>query len=151
VKYIVDASFFITRKRLDGDLVTVPAVIEEVRDTGARLHLEASQVRVEPPLAASRKKVIDAGNLTGDIGELSPADIDVLAKALELNGILVSDDYAVQNVAQHLGIRVQAAALKVAEKLIWEKKCMACGKRFTKGEVCPVCGSPGKKRSRRGA
>jgi UPF0271 protein len=42
---------------------------------------------------------------TGDISKLSDTDVKVLALAKQLDRAIVSDDYSVQNVAGHAGIK----------------------------------------------
>ncbi|MDO9096771.1 MAG: NOB1 family endonuclease [Candidatus Methanoperedens sp.] len=149
--YIADASLFIIRKRLEGSIVTVPSVVEELRDENARTTMELMNVRVEPPLESFKKVVRTKAGVTKDSEELSRTDIDILAKALEYSGreetILVTDDFAVQNTAIQLGIKVMPAGQrKIKDVLLWEKQCIGCKRRFPQGEECPVCGSEMKKR-----
>ncbi len=149
--YIADASLFILRKRLEGSIVTVPSVVEELRDENARTTMELMNVRVEPSLQGFKKEVRTKAGITKDSEELSDTDIDILAKALEYSKreetILVTDDFAVQNTAIQLGIKVMpAGGRKIKDVLLWEKQCIGCKRRFPEGDVCPVCGSPLKKR-----
>jgi len=149
--YIADSSLFIIRKRLEGSIVTTPSVVEEIRDENARTTMELMNVRVEPPLESFKKEVRTKAGVTKDSEELSSTDIDILAKALEYSGredaILVTDDFAVQNTAIQLGIKVKPAGQrKIKDVLIWEKQCIGCKRRFPEGDECPVCGSPMKKR-----
>ena len=148
--YVADASLFITRKRLEGSVVTVPSVVEELRDENSRTILELMNVRIEPTLAIFKKEVQSKAGITKDSEELSETDMDILAKALEYSGreetILVTDDFAVQNTALQLGIRIMPAAQRtIKDVLLWEKRCIGCKRRFPEGNVCPVCGSPLKK------
>ncbi|MDP3103349.1 MAG: NOB1 family endonuclease, partial [Candidatus Methanoperedens sp.] len=108
-------------------------------------------VRIEPPLQSFKKKVKTKAGITRDSEELSDTDIDILAKALEYSEreetVLVTDDFAVQNTALQLGIKVMPAGQrKIKDVLIWEKQCIGCKRRFPQGDECPVCGSPMKKR-----
>ncbi len=147
--YIADSSLFIIRKRLEGSIITTPSVVEELRDENARTAMELMNVRVEPPLESFKKKVRAKAGVTKDSEDLSRTDIDILAKALEYSGraILVTDDFAVQNTAIQLGIKVMPAGQrKIKDVLLWEKQCIGCKRRFPQGDVCPVCGSPLKKR-----
>lgn len=148
---VADASLFIIRKRLEGSIVTVPSVVEELRDENARTTMELMNVRVEPSLASFIKEARAKAGITKDSEELSGTDIDILAKALEYSKreetILVTDDFAVQNTAIQLGIKVMpAGGRKIKDVLLWEKQCIGCKRRFPEGDVCPVCGSPLKKR-----
>ncbi|VVB96733.1 Endoribonuclease Nob1 [uncultured archaeon] len=149
--YIADASLFIIRKRLEGSVITVPSVVEELRDENARTTMELMNVRVEPPVRDFIKEVKLKANVTKDSEELSGTDIEILAKALEYSGreetVLVTDDFAIQNTAIQLGIRVMPAGQrKIKDILLWEKQCIGCKRRFPGGDVCPVCGSPMNKR-----
>lgn len=149
--YIADSSLFIIRKRLEGSIITTPSVVEELRDENTRTMLELMNVRVEPPLERFIKMVRAKAGVTKDSEELSSTDIDILSKALEYSGrgdaILVTDDFAVQNTAIQLGIRVMPAGQrKIKDILLWEKQCIGCKRRFPEGDECPVCGSPMKKR-----
>ncbi len=151
MKYIADASLFIIRKRLEGSVITVPSVVEELRDENARTTLELMNVKVEPPLQTFIKDVRAKAGITKDSEELSGADIDILAKALEYSQreetVLVTDDFAVQNTAIQLGINVMPAGQrKIKDVLLWEKQCIGCKRRFPDGNECPVCGSPMEKR-----
>ncbi len=151
MKYIADASIFIIRKRLDGCVITVPSVVDELMDENSRTTMELMNVRIEPPLKIFINEVRAKALMTKDSEELSRADIDILAKALEYSKcgetILVTDDFAVQNTAIQLGIDVMPAGQrKIKDVLLWEKKCIGCKRRFPEGDVCPVCGSPMEKR-----
>ncbi|MFH0904593.1 MAG: NOB1 family endonuclease [Methanobacteriota archaeon] len=149
--HIADASLFIIRKRIEGDFITVPSVVEELHDEKSRTIMELMNVRVEPPLLSFKKKVKIKAGITRDSEELSGTDIDILAKALEYSEreetVLVTDDFAVQNTAIQLGIKVMPAGqIKIKDVLIWEKQCIGCKRRFLQGDECPVCGSQMKKR-----
>ena len=149
--HIADASLFIIRKRLEGSVITVPSVVEELRDESSRTTLELMDVRIEPPLSSFKKKVMTKAGITRDSDELSDTDIDILAKALEYSEreetVLVTDDFAVQNTAIQLGIRViPAGQRKIKDVLVWEKQCIGCKRRFPLGDECPVCGSQMRKR-----
>lgn len=153
--HIADASLFIIRKRLEGSFLTVPSVVEELHSENSRTILELMNVRVEPPLQSFIKKVKTKADITRDSEELSDTDIDILAKALEYSQreetVLVTDDFAIQNTAIQLGIKVMPAGQrKIKDVLIWEKQCIGCKRRFPQGDECPVCGSQMKKR-RKGA
>jgi len=148
--YIADSSLFITGKRMEGIIITVPSVLDEIRDERSRTIMELMNVRIEPVLQSFLREVTSKARETKDSEELSRTDLDILAKALEYtrneNTILVTDDYAVQNTAIHLGIKViPAGQKKIKDVLLWEKFCIGCKRRFPTGDDCPVCGTPLKK------
>lgn len=138
---VADASVFITGKRLEGEIITVPAVERELKDIGSKSRLHISDARVESPTPNALKKVRIAAKTTGDIRVLSQTDIDVLAKAVEYGATLATDDYAVQNVALHLGLRVEPVAQpRIKKEMRRVQRCRACGRAFD-GETCPDCGT----------
>ena len=148
--YIADSSVFIIGKRIEGIIVTVPSVLDEIRDEESRTIMELMNVRIEPVLQSFIREVTSKARETKDSDELSRTDLDLLAKALEYTRnektILVTDDYALQNTAIQLGIKVIPAGQKIIKDvLLWEKFCIGCKRRFPTGDACPVCGTPLKK------
>jgi UPF0271 protein len=94
--------------------------------------------------------VQEASSRVGDVGVLSSADLEVLALALGLkqDGVspaIVSDDYAVQNVSETLGIEhASLATVGIARKFDWIYYCPACFRKYTVEDadrVCRVCGT----------
>ena len=146
---VADSSVFILGKRLEGELITVPAVERELKDIRSRLLLQICGARVESPSANALKRATEAARETGDIRVLSQADLEVLAKALEYQARLATDDYAVQNVALHLGIPIEPIGQPIIKKRIKHTlKCFGCGATF-EGEACPDCGTPFRRKKRR--
>ena len=147
---VADSSLFIIGKRIEGNIITVPSVEEELKDENSRTIMELMNVKIEPPLKSFILEVTSKAGVTKDSEELSKTDIDILAKALEYSRkedvVLISDDYAVQNTAIHLGIKVMPAGQKkIRDVLLWEKFCIGCKRRFPQGDDCPVCGTALKK------
>ncbi len=141
---VADASVFITGKRFEGEIITVPSVERELKDIRSKSLLHIFDVRVESPSADALKKARSAAKATGDITVLSQTDLDVLAKAVEYGAKLATDDYAVQNVALHMGLQIEPVAQpRIRKKMRRVQRCRACGKTFD-GEACPDCGTPRK-------
>ena len=87
------------------------------------------------------KKVRDIAKKTGDIDSLSDEDVSSVALALELDTDLISDDFAVSNVAKHLGviiIPIMTKGIKTVGK--WIHYCSSCG-ISSKESVCSNCGN----------
>ena len=86
---------------------------------------------------------------TGDANALSKTDESLLALALDLSKDgdkvnLVSDDFAVRNVAEVLGIPLSGTSIKGEWKQItWKLFCKGCGKEYTNPKItnCVVCGT----------
>jgi len=156
---IIDAAIFI--QGIDVEGITTPKVIEEVKDPESRLLLEslisAGKVRVMVPSKDSIEKIKEKALETGELGELSDADIEILALAYELKGELFTDDYNLQNIATLLGLKFRTLKKGIKKVIKWRYVCVGCGKKFETqppDDVCPDCGSkvrllPKKKRKRR--
>jgi UPF0271 protein len=148
VYVVADASVFIWGKRPNGELITVPAVEAELKDIRTKSLLAIFETRVESPTSQARKAARQAAAETGDFKALSSADLDVLAKALEYRAILATDDYALQNVALHLGLKIEPIGQPRIKRLLKHvQRCQGCGSSF-EGEACPDCGTPARKRKR---
>lgn len=154
MKFILDTSVFISRfKPPEEQSITVPGVIEELKDIRSRIQFELAEesgLKVEPSKEKLIQEVVARSKDIGDFENLSQTDIHLLAKALEYlkeGAVLVSDDYAIQNVALHLNIPVIPIMQSgIKEVLKWVKRCSGCGRFFESGEICPICGSKLKKR-----
>ena len=155
--YIVDSAVFIMRNsNLDSSLmITVPSVVDELKNRDSVLFYYLAKeggLRVEWPEPEMVKEIKRKAEHTRDSEELSKTDLEILAKALEYRdrGILITDDYAIQNVALQLGIQIKPLAQKkIKDIIIWQKKCTGCKKTFDKGNVCNICGSSLKKKRKR--
>ena len=144
MRYVLDASFFFSEATLEGEIFTPPLVVEEISDVRSRCRLEAllaTGLSVVTPSGESVRRVAAAAGESGDITRLSPADTDLLALSLDLGAIIVTDDYAIQNVAQRLGLRVEGILQRKARPRRWKFRCPGCNRRYSAAGTCPVCGS----------
>jgi UPF0271 protein len=143
---ILDASAFIHEYDADGRTASVPEVREELTDSAAFRFDAASGsgMQVHVPGQEARDAVRQAARVTGDDDVLSETDRRLLATARELDGTLVTDDYAMQNVADELGVAVEVIAQDgISERRDWRFQCQGCGREFDDDrDRCPVCGSP---------
>ncbi len=145
-KLILDTSAILSRRvsLMNGNIVTTPSVLDEIRlgKIARYTGFSSDMMDILAPGKESLYAAKEAARATGDLHELSSTDLDVIALCLELNGILVTDDYAMQNVASRLGIEFMGADLKPIERDIkWQYRCTGCGKTFQQHvEICPVCG-----------
>ena len=142
---VLDASAFIRDRSYDGPLATVPAVREELADDAVYRSeaMEGAGMRVHVPGEDSVARVRSAAAETGDDGVLSRTDRRLLAAAVELDATLVSDDYAVQNVADGLGVETETIERDgITERRDWAFQCAGCGREFDDDPGrCPVCGA----------
>ena len=144
---VIDTAIFI--QGIDVEGFTTPKVVEEVKDPESRLFLEslisAGKVKVLVPSKESVEVVMEAARRTGELNELSEADVEVLALAYELKATLLTDDYNLQNIAKTLGIPFKTLKRGIKRVIRWNYVCIGCGKRFSEMPpegVCPDCGSP---------
>jgi UPF0271 protein len=142
---VLDASAFIHGYDTDDQTASIPAVQAELEGEHA-LRFDAEEgggMHVHVPDAAAVDRVRRAASDTGDDGELSDTDRRLLAAAVELDAQLVTDDYAVQNVADRLGVDcVVIARDGITEQRDWLFQCVGCGREFDDDrDRCPVCGS----------
>jgi UPF0271 protein len=139
---------------LELESYSVPEVTEELKQqTGPSYRLTVSsssgKLKIQSPTSLSLQEMSERAKSLGDKMALSRADISVLALALDLrkdgkSPVIVSDDYALQNVAEGAGISYQPlATLGIRQKFSWTFYCPACFKRYAEGEVqvCQVCGT----------
>jgi len=145
MKYILDSSYFFGDYTLDGELFTTPEVIGELKDLASKMRYEImteNGLVVTEPEAEDVFAATNAALKSGDARVLSDTDISVIALGLTLNGTVVSDDFAVQNVCRHLKILCKNILQKKAKKRVWKQICSGCGAEIPAGESdCPICGS----------
>ncbi len=132
---------------------TTSLVVEEVKDFESKLKLDIAlsihRVTVRDPSPQHVRTVIEVARRVGEHGSLSETDVSVLALAHQLieegyKVILVTDDYAVQNVAAHMSIDYRPLrTMGIREPRSYIYMCPACGYVSTKpGEKrCPRCGT----------
>lgn len=146
LQYVYDTAEITARRLTDltGDFVVPGKVVEEIRKGFLARKLESVEesIKVMDPDNASRKKVRAAATETGDIGVLSETDIDVIAVALMIGGTVVSDDYAIQNTCEHMGIPAESSSISgIRKEIRWIWRCTGCRKKFRKQlDKCTVCG-----------
>lgn len=111
------------------------SILEALVDTG--------NLKIIEPTIQFLKKVNDAAKKSGDSMKLSPADLSVLALACQLNKTLISDDYAVENVARILNISFKAITVKGIKNVRkWISFCSSCGKAYSPDiRECLICGN----------
>ena len=142
---ILDTSAFINEYHTDEQTASVPQVHEELEGEHAfRFDAEeGAGMHIHIPSEETVEKISRAAGETGDADELSETDLVLVAAAFELDGTLVTDDYAMQNVAEHLGVAVEVIAREgISEQRDWRFQCQGCGREFDDHrDRCPICGS----------
>ena len=143
--HVLDSSAFINEYTTSERIATIPLVRDELEDeAGYRFDaLEGSGMRIHIPDPETVERIERAARETGDEETLSRTDVRLLATAFELDATLVTDDYAMQNVAEKLDITVDVIAQDgIDERRDWEFQCQGCGRTFDENrDRCEICGS----------
>jgi len=160
-KYVADSAVFIMGNCNIpySQMVTITLVDDEIKSEDARLRYDiakAEGLRVEAVEEIFLDEIVKQAEQTRDIEKLSRTDLGILSKALEYskktngNSILITDDFAVQNIAARLDIEIMPVAQRIIkDKIIWQKQCIGCFRHFKDGDECPVCGSPLRKKMKK--
>jgi len=160
---VFDTSAFIMGldpSSFDLKIFTTPEVVKELSNSLIRLRISTAlcsgKLRVESAPPEFLTAVSKASTETGDHLNLSNVDTGVLALALKLRfggfyPVIVSDDFSVQNVAEHLDINYTFLSKKgIKTRIKWVVYCPACRRSFTapgRMRTCPVCGAEVKRRA----
>ncbi len=143
--YVLDSSAFIHDFHTTDQTATVPLVREELEAESAYRFdaMEGSGMHIHIPNEDTTEKVERAARESGDLDVLSETDTRLLAASFELDGTLVTDDYAMQNVAEKLNVTVEVIARDgIDEQRQWTYQCQGCGREFDEDkERCPICGT----------
>lgn len=130
-----------------GEYYITNSVVAEIMNETAKAMVDngirRGNLKIRDPKVESIARAKEAAKKTGDVGKLSDADLDVLALALESGAEIISDDYAIQNVAASLRLKYQTTAKEgIQKEYVWEKICPGCGLKHSPDfDRCEVCGS----------
>ncbi len=118
-----------------------------------RLAREKGTLTVREPSDKARETVEKESSRTGETSFVSHADQEVVSLALDLKNegfepVVVSDDYAVQNLSEHLDLGYGSLAnLGIVRRFKWIIVCPACHRKYKVPEkVCRFCGTELKRR-----
>ncbi len=96
-------------------------------------------------LEPSEDSIRKVKSIITQIGEtrLSDADVSIIALSKEFNAILVTDDFAICNVARTLSIELLNLGTKgIKDARKWIKFCKSCGRGYPPTQrVCSLCGN----------
>ena len=146
---ILDASAFYAGVpfRSSDDCYTTSLVFDEIK------HIKKNHGVVTTLVETNRLKIIDPGTQetdsvikiakdTGDFSQLSKQDISILALCIKLEGQIITDDFAVSNVAKNIGLTVYPImTLGIKDIRKWVYYCPGCHQNFSNKNHCPNCGS----------
>ena len=127
--------------------ITTSMVYEEIRHIKTKqgaleMLQQTNRLQIRDPSEEIIDIVKNASIKTGDNATMSKQDITIIALALENNIELITDDFAVTNVAKQLKIKTSSLMTEGIRKVgKWISYCSACGKEFSKQKECPICGN----------
>ena len=143
--YVLDSSAFINEYHTTEAVASIPLVREELEGESAYRYdaLEGAGMHIHIPNEETIETVERAARESGDEGVLSETDIRLIATAFELDGTLVTDDYAMQNVADRLELAIEFINQEgIEEQRDWIFQCQGCGREFDEEhDRCPICGT----------
>ncbi len=151
---ILDASAFYAGVpfRSSTDCYTTSLVYDEIKhikknhDALGTL-LETNRLKIREPDGESTKAATDAAKDTGDYPQLSKQDLSVIALGIELEGEIISDDFAISNVARNLGLKISPIMTQgIKDVGKWVHYCPGCRTNHSTGKECPICATPLKRK-----
>ncbi len=151
---ILDASAFYAGVpfRSSSDCYTTSLVYDEIKhikknhDALGTL-LETNRLKIREPDPESTKAAADAAKNTGDYPQLSKQDLSIIALCIELDGEIISDDFAISNVAKNLGLKISPIMTQgIKDVGKWVHYCPGCRTNHKSGKECPMCATPLKRK-----
>lgn len=124
---VVDANVIIHGRGLNQQLVTVPEVMDELKSEDAKTGLHSHNIDVRNCSEENLEKVQKKSGYIN--ARTSETDEKLLALALDLNSVLITDDKELQNLGLHVGADVEGFLDPVTDKkMSWKIVCPQCGK-----------------------
>ena len=104
--------------------------------------LETQRLKIRDPDSDFLELVNKESKKTGDFNQLSKEDISALALCWQMNGEIITDDFAISNVAKNLSLKVSPLMTSgIKDVGNWIHYCPGCRKNFSSGTECPLCGT----------
>lgn len=151
---ILDASAFYAGVPFgsSNDCYTTSLVYDEIKHIkknheALETLLETNRLKIRDPEKTSIDIAIKSSKSTGDYQQLSKQDISIIALCIDLNGEIITDDFAISNVAKNLRLKISpimTTGIKDVGK--WVHYCPGCASNHKNGKECPSCGTPLKRK-----
>lgn len=149
VNFALDATAFYQGFHLHSNntCITTGLVFEEISHIQEKFSVLESLISNKRIviLEPNEKTIEMINSIITQIGEtrLSKADISIIALAKESNATLVTDDFAICNLAKTLAIELLNLGTKgIKDTRKWIKFCKSCGKGYPPTQkVCSLCGN----------
>ncbi|MCE2614784.1 MAG: PIN domain-containing protein [Nitrosopumilus sp. (ex Thoosa mismalolli)] len=146
---ILDASAFYAGVpfRSSSECYTTSLVYDEIKhikknhDALGTL-LETNRLKIREPDNESTATAIKVAKETGDFQQLSKQDISIIALCIEMKGEIISDDFAISNVAKNIGLKISPImTTRIKDVGKWVHYCPGCRTNHSSGKECPMCGT----------
>ena len=146
---ILDASAFYAGVpfRSSEECYTTPLVYEEIQHIKKNhdalgILLETNRLKIREPDGQSTQAAIKAAKNTGDFPQLSKQDISIIALGMETKGQIITDDFAISNVAKNIGLVIVPIMTKgIKDVGKWIHYCPGCKASYQGGKECAICGT----------
>jgi UPF0271 protein len=113
--------------------------------------LETNRLKIRDPDNKSTEIAIKSSKNTGDYQQLSKQDLSIIALCIDLKGQIITDDFAISNVAKNLGLKISPVMTKgIKDVGKWVHYFPACRVNHKNGSECPICGTPLKRKLLKG-
>jgi len=129
------------------EFFTTSLILDEVKHikknhSAIETLMETNRLKISDPEAEFVDKIKAASKKTGDFNQLSKQDISAIALCLQMNGEIITDDFAISNVAKNLNLNVSPLMTSgINDVGSWIHYCPGCRKNFESGSECPLCGT----------
>ncbi|MCV0372145.1 MAG: nucleotide-binding protein [Nitrosarchaeum sp.] len=155
---ILDASAFYAGVPFgsDSDCYTTSLVYEEIKhikknEDALGTLMETNRLKIMDPDKESINAAVASAKQTGDFQQLSKQDISIIALCINLGGLIITDDFAITNVAKNIGLRTSSIMTTGIQDVgKWVHYCPGCRTNHTSGKECPMCGTPLKRKLLKG-
>ena len=146
---ILDASAFYAGVpfRSSEDYYTTSLVYDEIQHIKKNhdalgILLETNRLKIREPDGQSTQAAIKAAKNTGDFPQLSKQDISIIALGIETKGQIITDDFAISNVAKNIGLNIAPIMTKgIKDVGKWIHYCPGCKASYQNGKECSICGT----------
>ncbi len=136
----------------ENDCYTTSLVYEEIKHIkknheAVRTLLETNRLKIMDPDNESKNSAILLAKKTGDYQQLSKQDISIVALCIKLKGQIITDDFAITNVAHNMGLKTSPIMTRgIRDVGRWIHYCPGCRINHIAGKECPNCGTPLKRK-----
>ena len=146
---ILDASAFYAGVpfRSSEDYYTTSLVYDEIQHIKKNhdalgILLETNRLKIREPDGQSTQAAIKEAKNTGDFPQLSKQDISIIALGIETKGQIITDDFAISNVAKNIGLNIVPIMTKgIKDVGKWIHYCPGCKASYQNGKECSICGT----------